>query len=83
VRNGWLFVATERGWKPLKPPKPLEGWLPPLLEVPLLPRVPGAEEKVGVEDVADLYEGGSPAAGGGGRGGSDACGGGVEDDVEA
>ena len=65
----------------MKPLKPFEAWLPPPLEVPLYPRVPGAEEKVGVEVVCDLNEGGGPAAGGG-RGGRDAWIGGVEDEGE-
>ena len=55
----------------MKPAKPPGWWLPPPLVVPLYPRVPGAEEKVGVEELADLKDGGGPAAGGG-RGGRDA-----------
>ena len=79
VRKGWLFVATERGWKPVKPPKPAGLLCPPLLELVLYPVVPGAEEKVGAAAVAGLNEGGAPA-GGGGRRGSEACAGGVEDE---
>lgn len=71
VRNGWLLAATDRGWNPVKPPKPLEGLLPPLLELALYPRVPGADANVGIDDVADLKDGGGPAAGGG-RGGREA-----------
>lgn len=63
----------------MKPPKPLEGLAPPLFEVPLYPRVPGAAEKVGIGDVADLKDGGGPA-GAGGRGGREAWAGGVEDE---
>lgn len=59
--------------------KPLGIWLPPPLEEPLYPCVPGAEEKVGVDKLVDLKEGGGPAAGGG-RGGSDEWGGGVDED---
>lgn len=81
VRNGWLLAATERGWSPVKPPNPLEGLLPPLLEVPLYPRVPGADEKVGVDDVADWKGGGGPAAGGG-RGGREAWSGGVKEEED-
>ena len=80
VRNGWVFAATERGWKPVKPPNPLGGWPAGLLELPSQPLVPGApEEKDGVLPKAGLKEGGGPAAGGG-RGGSDAWAEGVEDD---
>ena len=64
--------------KLLKPPG---AWLPPPLEEPLYPCVPGAEEKVGVDKLADLKEGGGPAAGGG-RGGSDEWGGGVDEDAD-
>ena len=69
VRNGWLFVVTDRGWKPVKPPK-LAGLLaaPPLPEVILYSVVPGAEEKVGAAEAAGLNEGGAPAGGGGRRG---------------
>ena len=63
----------------MKPLKPFDCWLVPLLEVPLYPRVPGAEEKVGVDELADLKDGGGPAAGGG-LGGNDACSGGVAED---
>ena len=49
--------------------------------MPLYPRVPGAEEKVGVDELVDLKDGEGPTAGGG-RGGRDAWSGGVaeEDD---
>lgn len=66
----------------MKPPNPPGGCLPPLLEVPLWPRVPGADENVGVEELFDLKDGGGPAAGGG-RGGKDAWTGGVDEDEEA
>ena len=49
--------------------------------MPLYPRVPGAEEKVGVEGVVDLKSGGGPADGGG-RGGSEAWAGAVVDEEE-
>ncbi len=82
VRNGWLLVVTDRGWKPVKPPKPAGLLAPtPLLDVTLYPLVPGAEENVGAAEAADLKDGGAPA-GGGGRRGREACVGGVEDDEE-
>ena len=81
VRNGWLFVATDRGWNPVKPPKPADLLAPPLLELALYPLVPGAEENVGAVEVAGLNDSGAPA-GGGGRRGSEACAGGVDADEE-
>ena len=83
MRNGWLLVATDRGWKPANPPKPagLLVFAPLLDDVTLYPLVPGADENVGAAEAADLKDGGAPA-GGGGRRGRDACAGGVEEDEE-
>ena len=73
VRKDCVFAATDRGWKPVKPPKPFGSAPPPLFEPPSYPLVPGAPEgKEGVLENAGLNDGGGPPAAGGGRGGSDA-----------